>query len=115
VLLSRSAGAEIQRPLAAVVVGGIFTAGVLSLLLLPLLFAQIEAAAERRAILLSLVVGTTLLVIKFIAYYLTGSAAIFSDALESIVNVAASGVAAWSLYLAHQPPDPSPSQRCAGS
>jgi heavy metal efflux system protein len=48
VLLSRSAGAEIQRPLAAVVVGGIFTAGLLSLLLLPLLFAQIEAAAERR-------------------------------------------------------------------
>jgi len=48
VLLSRSAGAEIQRPLAATVVGGIFSAGVLSLLLLPLLFAQIEAAAERR-------------------------------------------------------------------
>ena len=26
---------------------------------------------------------------KFIAYYLTGSAAIFTDAMESIVNVAA--------------------------
>lgn len=30
-------------PLAAVVVGGIFTAGILSFLLLPILFAQIEA------------------------------------------------------------------------
>jgi heavy metal efflux system protein len=48
VLLSRSAGAEIQRPLAAVVVGGVFTAGLLSLILLPLLFAQIESAVERR-------------------------------------------------------------------
>src|SRR6476619_5030300 len=62
--------------------------------------------SEAVAASLSLVVGIALLTIKFIAYYLTGSAAIFSDALESIVNVAASVVAAWSLYLAHQPPDP---------
>src|SRR5438477_10289079 len=54
---------------------------------------------------LSLVVGIALLTIKFIAYFLTGSAAIFSDALESIVNVAASSFAAYSLFLAHQPAD----------
>mgnify|MGYP005794152483 FL=1 len=29
---------------------------------------------------------------KFIAYYLTGSAAIFTDSMESIVNVAAGGL-----------------------
>jgi cation diffusion facilitator family transporter len=62
--------------------------------------------AEAAAAATSLIVSVVLLATKFWAYYLTGSAAIFSDALESIVNVAAAGVAAWSLYLAHQPPDP---------
>jgi cation diffusion facilitator family transporter len=60
---------------------------------------------ERAAALLSLVVGIALLTIKFIAYFLTGSAAIFSDALESIVNVAASAVAAYALVVAHSPAD----------
>jgi len=54
---------------------------------------------------ISVAVSCLLLVLKFIAYYSTGSAAIFSDALESIVNVVASVVAAWSLFLAHQPAD----------
>src|SRR5215212_5977956 len=53
----------------------------------------------------SVAVSVVLLAIKFAAYYMTGSAAIFSDALESIVNVVASVVAAWSLFLAHQPAD----------
>ena len=61
---------------------------------------------EVQAAAIAVVVSIFLLVIKFIAYYLTSSAVIFSDALESIVNVIASLVAAWSLYLAHQPPDP---------
>src|SRR2546426_1074336 len=60
---------------------------------------------EATATTLSVVVSILLLVIKFAAYYATHSAAIFSDALESIVNVVASLVAAWSLYLAHQPAD----------
>jgi cation diffusion facilitator family transporter len=50
-------------------------------------------------------VSLVLLAVKFTAYYLTGSAAVFSDALESVVNVLASGVAAYSLWLAHQPAD----------
>jgi cation diffusion facilitator family transporter len=61
--------------------------------------------SEAVAATLSLVVGIGLLTIKFIAYFLTGSAAIFSDALESIVNVAASGVAAYALVVAHSPAD----------
>ncbi|MGC4030524.1 MAG: cation diffusion facilitator family transporter [Tepidisphaeraceae bacterium] len=61
--------------------------------------------AEKVAIGLSVSVGVTLLVVKFIAYFITGSAAIFSDAVESVVNVLASGVALWSLALAHTPPD----------
>src|SRR5215212_3141016 len=50
-------------------------------------------------------VSIALLVVKFVAYYLTGSAAIFSDALEQIVNVLASSFAGYSLFLAHQPAD----------
>jgi cation diffusion facilitator family transporter len=60
---------------------------------------------EAVAVLASAIVGITLLVIKFIAYYLTGSAAIFSDAMESIVNVLASGFAVYALAYAHRPPD----------
>ncbi|MBA3273907.1 MAG: cation transporter, partial [Chthoniobacterales bacterium] len=63
--------------------------------------------AEAIAVTMSVVVSIVLLVIKFVAYYFTGSAAIFSDALESIVNVIASIVAAYSLFLAHQPADES--------
>src|SRR5689334_2171797 len=61
--------------------------------------------AELAAAAASVAVSVLLLALKFTAYYLTGSSAIFSDALESIVNVIASFVAAWSLALAHQPPD----------
>src|SRR5439155_2010707 len=53
----------------------------------------------------SIGVSVVLLILKFIAYYLTGSAAVFSDALESIVNVLASAFAGYSLFLAHQPAD----------
>jgi cation diffusion facilitator family transporter len=60
---------------------------------------------EALAALASVVISIVLLAVKFTAYYLTESAAIFSDALESIVNVVASMVAAYSLFLAHQPPD----------
>lgn len=60
---------------------------------------------EWRAAMISLVTGVTLLLLKFIAYFMTGSSAIFSDAMESIVNVAASSIAAYSLFLAHSPAD----------
>ena len=61
--------------------------------------------AEAFAAATSVVVSVVLLAVKFTAYYLTDSAAIFSDALESIVNVIASLVAGYSLLLAHQPAD----------
>jgi cation diffusion facilitator family transporter len=61
---------------------------------------------EARAAVLSLGVGILLLGIKFCAYFLTGSTAIFADALEGIVNVTASGFAMYALVLAHRPPDP---------
>ncbi len=62
---------------------------------------------ERNVAALSVAVGAGLMLVKFWAYFLTGSAAIFSDALESIVNVLASCVALYSVILAHRPPDSS--------
>lgn len=50
-------------------------------------------------------VSVLLLIIKFIAYYHTGSVAILTDAMESIVNVIAGFVGLYSLYIAAQPRD----------
>ena len=55
--------------------------------------------AEAFAAIASLSLSLILLAVKFTAYFLTGSAAIFSDALEGIVNVVASAVAVYSLFL----------------
>lgn len=57
------------------------------------------------AISVSLGVGLTLMAVKFWAYYLTGSTAILSDALESIINVVAAGFALVSVVVAAKPPD----------
>lgn len=61
--------------------------------------------AERWAALGAVGISVLLTGVKFSAYALTGSAAVFSDALESIVNVAASSFALYALALAHEPPD----------
>lgn len=58
------------------------------------------------AIICSLLVGTTLMSLKFYVYWITHSSAILSDALESIINVVASGFALGSIILAAKPPDP---------
>ncbi len=60
-----------------------------------------------RAMILAISVGGLLMTVKFVAYYLTDSTAILSDALESIINVVASGFALYSIYVSNQPPDPS--------
>ena len=51
------------------------------------------------------VVSVLLLAVKFIAYYSTYSVAILTDALESIVNVAAGFIGLYSLYVAAKPRD----------
>ena len=50
-------------------------------------------------------ISVLLLAAKFIAYYLTNSVAILTDALESIVNVAAGFIGLYSLYVAAMPRD----------
>ena len=47
-LLASGPGSELQRPLAVVVIGGLFTSTLLTLVLLPTLYAWIETRAERR-------------------------------------------------------------------
>ncbi|MFZ5452313.1 MAG: cation diffusion facilitator family transporter [Thermodesulfobacteriota bacterium] len=59
-----------------------------------------------QAISLSVAVSAGLMVLKFYAYWLTGSAAILSDALESIINVVASTFALGSIIFAAKSPDP---------
>jgi cation diffusion facilitator family transporter len=53
----------------------------------------------------SIAVGIIVLGLKGLAWWLTGSAALYSDALESVVNVAASGIAYWALTVAAKPAD----------
>lgn len=55
--------------------------------------------------LLSIGVGALVLALKAGAWWVTGSSALYSDALESVVNVAASIVAAAALFYAARPAD----------
>ena len=59
------------------------------------------------AISASLLIGLGLMAVKFIAFWITDSAAILSDALESIINVVAASFALWSIIFAARSPDPS--------
>lgn len=65
----------------------------------------IISAKETRAMNISLSIGILMLGIKWYAYYLTGSVAIFSDAMETIVHIAAVGFASYSLRVTYRPPD----------
>ena len=47
-LLASGPGSELQRPLAVVVIGGLFTSTLLTLVLLPTLYAWLEGRAERK-------------------------------------------------------------------
>ncbi len=58
-----------------------------------------------KALQLVLVVGSTLTLLKFTAYYFTHSAAILTDALESIVNIVACIFALYSIYYSSKSRD----------
>lgn len=53
----------------------------------------------------SIAIGLLVLGIKYLAYHLTGSVALYSDALESLVNVATAIAALFAVRLAAVPPD----------
>ncbi|MFM6975241.1 MAG: cation diffusion facilitator family transporter [Sphingobacteriaceae bacterium] len=60
---------------------------------------------QKKLILISLSISIVLMLAKFVAYFITSSNAILTDAAESIVNVLASAFAFYSIYLASQPRD----------
>ena len=64
-----------------------------------------DASLERKATRIAVIVAVALLGTKLAAYRLTGSTAVFGDAMESLVNVVASVLAVWSVWMAHRPAD----------
>jgi cation diffusion facilitator family transporter len=53
----------------------------------------------------SVLIGLVVLGLKYFAYYLTGSVALLSDAIESIVNVATAVVALLTIRRSSKPAD----------
>jgi len=70
-------------------------------------FPDISRRTQVTAIRISLVVGIIMLFGKWYAYAITNSAAILSDAAESVVHILAVGFAAFSIWLMYRPPDDS--------
>jgi cation diffusion facilitator family transporter len=67
-----------------------------------------RAQADRmRAGRLALVVGTLIFLGKLLAYLLTGSTAVFADAMESTINIVSAGMLVLALAIAARPPDSS--------
>lgn len=65
-------------------------------------------ASTRQSIkvqILAIVIGLLILTVKFIAWWLTNSNAILTDALESIINVVAGSFALYSIFLSGKPKD----------
>ena len=57
------------------------------------------------AAVLSIVVAVAVMGLKYWAYWVTGSVALYSDALESIVNLVTAIVALYAIHVAFQPAD----------
>ncbi len=62
---------------------------------------------RKKAAIISLIVGVGMFIAKIGAYFITGSAAIFSDAAESVVHVLATSMALFSIILSSKPADES--------
>lgn len=60
---------------------------------------------RKKAAYISLAVGIGMFITKMTAFFITGSVAIFSDAAESVVHVAATGMALFSIILSSKPAD----------
>ncbi|GAA5541284.1 MULTISPECIES: cation diffusion facilitator family transporter [Brucella/Ochrobactrum group] len=63
------------------------------------------SARVRRLAAWSIPVALGVMGLKYVAYLLTGSVALYSDALESIVNVIASMGAWWAISVSYKPAD----------
>ena len=59
----------------------------------------------RRLAAWSIVVALGVMLLKFVAWRMTGSGALYSDPLESIGNVIAAAAALWAISVSHKPAD----------
>src|SRR5439155_3058894 len=66
---------------------------------------RMKVRSKRFYIALSVAAALATMTVKFIGYVLTGSVGLFSDAAESVVNLAAALVALWAITLAARPAD----------
>lgn len=73
--------------------------------MIPMHLSHPEKDYQRPVMVASLVIAFLMLGGKTAAWYITGSAAILSDALESVVHLFATGFAAFSLWYSVQPAD----------
>lgn len=66
-----------------------------------------DAAKQRVATIAfwSIIVALAVMGLKFVAWRMTGSVALYSDALESIVNVITAAAALWAIRVSHKPAD----------
>ena len=53
----------------------------------------------------SIAIAFAVMTLKFVAWKITGSVALYSDALESIVNVITAGAALWAIRVSQKPAD----------
>ncbi|MEO8169081.1 MAG: cation diffusion facilitator family transporter, partial [bacterium] len=68
---------------------------------------QQDHRLRKQAALISVLVGFGMLGMKTTAYFLTHSAAILSDAMESVVHVFATSIALYSIIVSSRPADES--------
>jgi len=61
--------------------------------------------SKQQLLTAALIIGSVLAIVKFMTYYLTSSDAVFTDALESLVNVVAGAVALYSVTISVKPRD----------
>jgi cation diffusion facilitator family transporter len=70
------------------------------------MLASLQTADKLRlAGLVSIAVAAAVLALKVLAYWVTGSVALYSDALESIVNLITALIALYAIHVAAQPAD----------
>lgn len=60
---------------------------------------------KEQAAVIAMVGGVAIFGVKLLAYFISNSVALLSDALESIVNIAASGLMFFSVHVSERPAD----------
>src|SRR5690606_33849885 len=60
---------------------------------------------KQKMMLLSIGAALTTMALKFVAWWMTGSVSLFSDAAESVVNLVAAAFGLYALVVAARPPD----------